>query len=140
MTTESTTRINRRVITRKGQPFEDWWHPIELYLTNRSPVFRSFKIVGAAAVLGNDLFVSHDTAFMTVVRHGADSLLISGFIVDSRNKTGSDPSGFHFFEAELDIKDSKIAWRIAALLDNVFNCSPLDPDHQDELERLLFST
>jgi hypothetical protein len=139
MPTETPPRQNRRLITRKDQPFESWWRPIEQYLTGRSPVFQSFQIVGAAAVIGNELYVSAETAFMVVVRPIGTRLSISGFIVAAGAKGSPDPSGYHFFEAPLDTTDARIAWKIAALLDNVFNCVPLDSQHQDELERLLFS-
>jgi hypothetical protein len=139
MTAESPPRQNNRLITAKGQPFESWWHPIEQYLTGRSPVFKSFQLVGAAAFMGNDLFVAKDTTFMMAVRNHSEGMSISGFIIASEKKGWSDPSGYHFFDALLDTTDVKTAWKIAALLDNVFNCVPLDPEHQEELERLLFS-
>jgi hypothetical protein len=139
MPTETPPRQNHRIITRKDQPFEAWWRPIEQYLTGRAPVFRWYHIVGAAAVIGNELYVAADTHFMVVVRHQPKGLFISAFIVSAGTKGSPDPSGYHFFDAELDTNNERVAWKIAALLDNVFNCVPLDPEHQDELERLLFS-
>lgn len=139
MNTETPPRQNHRIITAKGQPFEAWWHPIHQYLTGRSPVFKSFGLVGVAAVIGNELFVARDTTFMVVVRNHSEGMSISGFIVAAKVKEWDDPSGYHFFDARLDTTDVKTAWKIATLLDNLFNCIPLDPEHQDELERLLFS-
>jgi hypothetical protein len=132
-------RTNNRLITGKDRPFEDWWHPIEAYLTGRSPVFKRFGLVGVAATLGNTLYVGPETAFMVAARGSDEGTCISGFVLDRRSSVTEGYAGVHFFEALLDTKDVKVAWRLAALLDNIFNCVPLDPEHQDDLERLLFA-
>lgn len=145
-------KTNRRLITEKGRSFKDWWEPINEWLTGRSPIFKSFGLVGVAERhVEHPFFVGKTIKFMPVIRlketgdPGRNELFLSVFAVAedimtcgaSHQKTLV--SGIHIFDAHLDTMDHKVGWRLCALLDAVFNGVPLDPDHQTELERLLFA-
>lgn len=132
---------NNRLITQKGRTFEDWWNPIDQWLSGRSPILKRYGLVGIAAhlpfeIFGDQIKVARDDSFMVVVRHAEDGeLRLSAFVL----KAEMLGAGLHIFDATLDTRDERVAWRLAHLLSSVFNAEILDPDHQSDLERLLFS-
>lgn len=143
MTTEPQKRINRRLITQKGRAIEDWWHPINEWLESLqpAPLIKRYGLVGIAESAMRDEklrrgHIGEDDQFMVVAREFGGECFISAFLL----LTSKPGQGFHIFDAVIDSAEPALAWRIAALFDNVFNGVILDPDHQDELTSLLFAT
>lgn len=137
----SPPRINRRVITGKGRTITDWWAPVDEWLNSKAaPIFKEIEINPLIEPFSKHLRISPDDVVLVAPRGGADGGGIAVTIVLlSRDPKTNQTNAISLASAVLDTVDGPLAWRICALLDNLLNGVPLDPDHQDELESLLFS-
>jgi hypothetical protein len=132
----TTAITNRRVITRKGQSIAEWWAPIQQWLSVGFPILVNPGLSIFAKPYSAHLKIAETDRIIVFPNLAPPGLRITATLISAT------PRGivhFTLFDSGFDSEDLHVAWRICSLLESIFNGSPIDIEHQQELELLLFS-